>query len=335
VTDLGDTSDPWVTGVLRQAFSPLANEDRWQLAAVAIAGERTGTWLSGASMASGFQIGSVTKTFTALLLATMAAKGQVALEDPVGRYLPAAAGSGTRLVDLATHTSGYPRIPRGVKARMLLRLRDPYALVRDRHVDRSLRKLSRNLGPGPHPFEYSNFGYGVLSRALAAAGDLPFGELLRQEVLLPLNLGEVTLETDPDPDRCRLFGHNGSGSEMEHWHNPALQGAGFLFSSIEGMRRYLAANLFPETTSLRVPLELVREARYPAGPGMQVAMGWLVSGTDEGYVHWHNGGIAGFGSFIALDLERQLGVAVLTSRVHTPRLDEVAMTVISELRQKP
>jgi D-alanyl-D-alanine-carboxypeptidase/D-alanyl-D-alanine-endopeptidase len=253
----------------------------------------------------------------------------------VSRYLPAAAGSGTRLVDLATHTSGYPRLPRGVKARMLLRLRDPYALVRDRHIDRSLQKLSRDLGPGPHPFEYSNFGYGVLSRALAATGDLPFGELLRQEVLRPLDLGELTLETDPDPDQYRLFGHNESGSEMEHWHNPALPGAGFLFSSIEAMRRYLAANLFPATTSLRVPLELAHQARCPAGPGMQVALAWLVRGTDEGPVHWHNGGTAGFGSFIGFDLERQLGVAVLMSRVHTRRLDEAAMTVISELRQKP
>ena len=334
LSDLSDPGDPWLTGVLRKAFSPLADEDRWQVAAVAMAGERTGAWLSSASMASGFQIGSVTKTFTALLLATMTAKGQVALEDPVGCYLPAAAGSGTRLVDLATHTSGYPRIPRGVKARMLLRLRDPYALVRDRDVDRSLRKVSRNLGPGPHPFEYSNFGYGVLSRALAAAGELPFGELLRQEVLRPLTLGEVTLETDPDPDRRRFFGHNASGSEMEHWHNPALPGAGFLFSSIEGMRSYLAANLFPETTSLRVPLELAHQARYPAGPGMQVGLGWFVRSTDDGPVHWHNGGTAGFGSFIGFDLERQLGVAVLISRVHTLELDEAAMKVLSDLRQK-
>jgi D-alanyl-D-alanine-carboxypeptidase/D-alanyl-D-alanine-endopeptidase len=333
VKDVSDAGDPWLTGVLREAFSPLADEDSWQLAAVAIAGERTSAWLSGGSMTSSFQIGSVTKTFTALLLATMAAKGQVALEDPVSRYLPAAAGSGTRLVDLATHTSGYPRIPRGVRARMLLRLRDPYALVRDRHVDRSLRKLSRKVTPGPHPFEYSNFGYGVLSRALAVAGGLPFGELLRQEVLAPLDLEEVTLETDPDPDKRRLFGHNASVGEMEHWHNPALQGASFLFSSIEGMRRYLAANVFPETTSLRVPLDLVHEARNPAGPGTQVALGWLLRSTDDGPVHWHNGGTAGFGSFIGFDLERKLGVAALISRVHTAQMDEAAIRVLSELRK--
>jgi CubicO group peptidase (beta-lactamase class C family) len=312
----------------------MAAAGRWELAAVATSGERTGMWLSGATMVSAFHIGSITKTFTALLLATMAVNGQVELEAPVSRYLPAAAGSGTRLVDLATHTSGYPRVPLGVKARMLLRLRDPYALVRDRHVDRSLRKLSRSLGPGPQPFEYSNFGYGVLSRALAAAGGRPFGELLNEEVLRPLNLGEVTLETGPDPERARLFGHNDSGKEMEHWNNPALPGAGYLFSSIEGMHRYLVANLFPETTLLRAPLELVHQPRCEAGPDMEVGLAWLVRGTDDGPVHWHNGGAAGFGSFIGLDLRRKLGVAVLISRLHTPRLDEAAMGVLSVLRRK-
>ena len=86
---------------------------------------------------------------------------------------------------------------------------------------------------------------------------------------------------------------------------------------------------------IELPLELVHQARYPAGPGMQVALGWFVRGTDEGPVHWHNGGIAGFGSFIGFDLERQLGVAVLISRIHTLRLDEAAMKVLSELRQMP
>jgi CubicO group peptidase (beta-lactamase class C family) len=68
---------------------------------------------------------------------------------------------------------------------------------------------------------------------------------------------------------------------------------------------------------------------------MEVGLGWLVRDSDGGRVYWHNGGIAGFGSFIGFDLERRLGVAVLISRVHTPRLDEAAMTVISELRQEP
>jgi CubicO group peptidase (beta-lactamase class C family) len=318
---------------MREAFSPLVAGDSWPLAAVAVAGERSGTWVSGASVTSGFHIGSVTKTFTALLLATMAATGHIGLEDQVSRYLPPASGSRTRLVDLATHTAGYPRIPTNLKVRMLLRLRDPYSRVRDGDVDRALHKLSQAHGAAPHPFEYSNFGYGVLSRALAAAGERPFGVLLRQEVLTPLDLDEdVSLETGPDPDGRRLFGHDGSGAEIEHWRNPALPGAGCLFANIRGMRRYLEVNLNPETTALRSPLELVHEARQPAGPGMEVALGWLVRATDEGPVHWHNGGTAGFGSFIGFDLRRRLGVAALLSRRHDHDLDEAAMRAISELR---
>ena len=330
---MSDLGDPWVRTVLRDAFSRLASPGTWQLAAVGMAGGRTGSWLSGTACDSSFQIGSVTKTFTALLLATMALDGQVALEDPLSRYLPEAGPSGIRLVDLATHTSGYPRIPRTIKARMLLRLRDPYALVRDRHVDRAVRKLSPRLGPGPHPFEYSNFGYGVLSRALAAAGGQPFGALLRQDVLGPLGLEEkITLETDADPDHRRLFGHSLGGQEVEHWHNPALPGAGFLFSSPEGMGVYLGANLAPDNTKWKAAFELVHQPLRVAEPGMQVGLGWLVRDTDDGPVHWHNGGTAGFGSFIGLDLARRVGVAVLMSRRHMDDLDEAAMAAISVLR---
>ena len=172
----------------------------------------------------------------------------------------------------------------------------------------------------------------MLSRALAAAGGKPFGVLLREKVLAPLDLGEVTSDTDPDPDGRRLFGRDGSGAEIEHWRNPALLGAGSLFSSIRGMHRYLVVNLAPATTPLRPALELAHEPRLPAGPGMEVALGWLVRATEAGPVHWHNGGTAGFGSFIGLDLSRGAGVAVLMSRRHDQDLDEAAMRVLSELR---
>jgi D-alanyl-D-alanine-carboxypeptidase/D-alanyl-D-alanine-endopeptidase len=322
-----------VSRTLREAFLPLAGEGTWQLAAVGMAGGRAGLWLSGASYGASFQIGLVTETFTGLLLATMVVEGTVALEDPLSRYLPEAGASGIRLVDLATHTSGYPRVPLNIKARMLLSLRDPYAAVRDRHVLNAVRKLSPSLGAGPHDFQYSNFGYGVLSYALAAAGGQPFGALLRQKVLAPLGLEqEVTLETDPDPDRARLFGHSLAGQEVEHWHNPALPGAGFLFCSAAGMARYLEANLFPENTKLKSAFELVHQPREAAGPGMRVALGWLVRDSEDGAVHWRNGGTAGFGCFIGLDLARRAGVAVLMSRRHMPDLDQAAMNALSALR---
>ena len=329
---MDDLDDPWLTGVMREAFSPLVAGDRWPLAAVAVAGERTGTWVSGAAVTSGFHIGSVTTTFTALLLATMAATGQIGLEDPVSRYLPAASGSKTRLVDLATHTAGYPRIPTNLKYAWCCgsgtRTPGCGTATSTAPYAGSPRRTPRLRTRSNIPISATACSPGRWRRR--EEGRSAF--LLRQEVLAPLELEDVALETDADPDGRRLFGHDGSGTEIEHWRNPALPGAGCLFSNIRGLRRYLVVNLNPETVALRPALELVHEARRPAGPGMEVALGWLVRATDEGPVHWHNGGTAGFGSFIGFDLRRRLGVAALISRRHDNDLDEAAMRAISELR---
>ena len=91
----------------------------------------------GAGPETSFQIGSVTKVFTALVLADMAERGEVHLSDPAARYLPGRATDGPTLADLATHTSGLPRLPRGLLPSALLHPGDPYArypvggLVRD------------------------------------------------------------------------------------------------------------------------------------------------------------------------------------------------------------
>ena len=108
---VNDLDDPWLTGVVRDAFSPLVAGTAGHWRRSAVARERTATWVSGASVTSGFHIGSVTKTFTALLLATMASSGRGRAGRPCQPLPARASGSPTRLVDLATHTSGYPRIP--------------------------------------------------------------------------------------------------------------------------------------------------------------------------------------------------------------------------------
>jgi CubicO group peptidase (beta-lactamase class C family) len=153
----------------------------------------------GATAQSAFELASVTKTFTALLLTVLSVQQRISLDDLLGRYLPAAAGAPTRLVDLATHSAGYPRLPRAIVRYGLSR--DPYARLTDRQIDREVRRLSRLTSATGHPVSYSNLGFGVLSRALAAAGGRPFGELLTAEVLRPLGL-TITFDTEPGPDRC-------------------------------------------------------------------------------------------------------------------------------------
>ena len=136
----------------------------------------------GASPRTIFEIGSVTKVFTALLLADMAERGEVHLSDPAASYLPGQAplgsaplgsapldsgqpGSGhpglVTLADLATHTSGLPRLPRDLFLSALLHPADPYARYPVARLVRAARRAMRAGSPGS-PYAYSNFGFGLL-----------------------------------------------------------------------------------------------------------------------------------------------------------------------------
>lgn len=313
--------------LLAGAFRAQVAGGQSAVAAVAVLGGRKATWCDGATPQSAFELASVTKTFTALLLATLSVQQRVSLEDPVGRYLPAAAGAPSRLVDLATHSAGYPRLPRAMYRYGLSR--DPYARLTDRQVDREVRRLSRRLRASDYPVSYSNLGFGVLSRALAAAGGLPFGDLLRAEILQPLGLA-ITLDTEPGPDR--LPGHRSSGRSTPPWHSPALAGAGCLWASIEQVGSYLAAHLHPESTPLGQAIELALTPRKPMpSQSGQVCLGWMYRQSKRGRIHWHNGSTYGFGSFIALDREHDAAVGALISRERSPSLDVAAMTVLGAM----
>jgi serine-type D-Ala-D-Ala carboxypeptidase/endopeptidase len=135
--------------------------ERGEVASVAFAATagtdvRSGGF-GGVDADSVFQIGSVTKAFTGLLLADSAARGEVKLSDPATDYLPGASPGRVTLVELATHTSGLPRLPRGMLRYALLRPRNPYAWYPEGSFLRAARR-SLATAPGGQPYAYSNFG---------------------------------------------------------------------------------------------------------------------------------------------------------------------------------
>jgi len=160
--------DAELGNLLADAFQGQAAGGQWAVAAVAIVGGRKATWCQGATPQSAFELASVTKTFTALLLATLVAQRRVTLDDPLARYLPAAAGAPTRLVDLATHSAGYPRLPRAIVRYGLSR--DPYARLTDRQIDHEVSRLSRRLRASSYPINYSNLGFGSCPGRLPQPG---------------------------------------------------------------------------------------------------------------------------------------------------------------------
>jgi serine-type D-Ala-D-Ala carboxypeptidase/endopeptidase len=314
--------------ILSHRFSRLS-PGLWGLASVAVRNDDTSYWCSDAVPTSAFHIGSVTKTMTALALASLTVQGRVELADRLGTYLEPASDTEVRLVDLATHRAGYPRLPARLAMKSLRTPTDPYSRLSDRDIDRAVARETRQRRKAPHEFLYSNFGFGVLSRALAAAGEDSFINVVRSEVLVPLGLGSTTL--DLAEDEGRLVGHDAAGRAVPNWHNPALPGCGCLWSTIEDVHSYLRANLHPQTTPLADALRLAHTPREAAGPDNRIGLAWMIGKTDHGTVYWHNGGTSGFGAFVGFNPERNVGVGVLQSRAHSNLLDAEAMTVLAEL----
>jgi serine-type D-Ala-D-Ala carboxypeptidase/endopeptidase len=265
-----------------------------------------------------FEIGSVTKVFTATVLADMVEEGLVALDDPVQRYLPAGVelpvrGRPVTLADLATQTSGLPRLPPGLLRRSLLQRRNPYAGFTERDLERAISRTRLKGSPG-EKLRYSNFGFGLLGYALARLSEQPFEQPVRERVCDPLGLADTQISI-PGEARARFAdGHNRRGKQVPHWDLAALAGAGALRSTVADLLRFLELQLQPPTTRLGRAAQATHEPRAHRGRLSQ-GLGWagLRLRGDSRQMLWHNGGTGGFRSFLGFVKESEAGVAILSN----------------------
>ena len=292
-----------------------------------------------------FPIGSITKTFTGILLAEMAARGEVALEDPVARHLPPGAvpagweGSGITLLELATHTSGLPRMPpwMGPTAGKLLTWR----LLRDRYRGHTRGELFARLGDvalaAPGAFAYSNLGVGLLGHALENAAGVGYGDLVRRRIAGPLGMSSARVGLTPDLaprlatgfyDAWRL-GPIGVELPASPWEYPVLQGAGALLSTGDDLLRFLGANVDPPATPLGDAIRRSRlRRRERDGEGGGVGLGWHLTPWPEtgDELVWHSGATSAYTSFLGFLPGRRVGVFVLNN---TPEpVDDLAREIL-------
>lgn len=249
-----------------------------------------------------FEIGSVGKTMTATLLALLAADGTLALDDEVGRWLPAGQNGAITLRQLATHTSGLPRIaPNHDEAR--IDPANPYALFGPGQAEEGLRQAV--LTPG-RPHLYSNFGFQLLGLVLERASALTYQELLSQRLLEPLAM--TCSGTAGSGGGIQLPGH-GYGGEVPHWDQP-LPGIGGIEATIGDMARYARACLHPPQDPLGTALAAAQAPQVPFGNGWQQGLAWGV--RDDG-IRSHSGGTGGFTSTVLVDPGRNRAVVMLAS----------------------
>ncbi|GAA2132587.1 serine hydrolase domain-containing protein [Streptomyces synnematoformans] len=280
-----------------------------------------------------FEVGSVTKTFTALLLADSAVRGEVGLTGRIAEHLPYVAlprGHGRAITyeHLATHTSGLPRLPPGLLRRGLPSwFANPYRSFTPEMLLPALGRAVVHHPPGTHT-RYSNFGVGLLGRLLADGAGSDYGSLLRRRVLDPLALTDTgTVAPDPqarnggdgrgDPDPGYAVGY-WHGRRRPPWLIPALPGAGAVRSSAHDLIRFLRAHLEPDGPDaprpLRAPLaEAVRIRGLPGQEEEKSGLAWGVRTLAGATLYFHSGATRGCTSFVGFSPEREVCVAALTN----------------------
>jgi D-alanyl-D-alanine-carboxypeptidase/D-alanyl-D-alanine-endopeptidase len=287
--------------------------------------------VSGESL---FQIGSVTKVFTALALADAVNRGELAINTPLTAVLPESptsrTGASITLGHLATHTSGLPRLPPALLRRALRHRSDPYRDVTTEDLLAALAATRLRSEPGTR-VRYSNFGAALLGQALSRHTRRPYARLIAERITGPLGMPDTAVDLQPDQEDRKAVGHSRRGRAVPDWHLGAMPGAGALYSTVPDLLTFLRAHLEPDGTALSGALRLVQQPRVGRNRWLQVGLGWFLSPVrSSGHTaHWHNGGPGGFASYVALLPAAEAGVVVLADTARS--VDRLGVRLLSTL----
>lgn len=279
-----------------------------------------------------FEIGSITKVFTALLLTDMVERGEVRLDDPVAKYLPPAVkvperdGRVITLQDLSTHTSALPRMPQNFRP---ANPANPYAdyTVAQMYEFVSGYMLPRAIG---QEFEYSNLAVGLLGHTLALRAGTDYETLVRNRILAPLRMTDTSIVLSAAQQARLARGHNQKLEPAANWDLPTFAGAGALRSTVNDMLRFLSAFTGGEAAGLKPAIARMRSVERPsASPNMVSALGWQILKRPDLEIVWHNGGTGGYRSFMGFVPSRGVGVVVLSNMSSdTNGVDDIGMHLL-------
>ncbi|MCP4252540.1 MAG: beta-lactamase family protein [Candidatus Scalindua sp.] len=267
-----------------------------------------------------FEIGSITKVFTTLALAIMVNRGQVSLLDPIKKFLPNNVSlpqtnfKEIELVHLATHTSGFSRLPPNLpKWKLiwnLLKKKNPYAGYTIDKLYNGVRKTKIKKEPGTE-YKYSNFGIGLLGQLLANANITNYESLISQLINKPLNMKSTTAKFSTSLQSNMAPGHLRSGKKTSNWKINSLEGAGGLKSNINDLLLFLNEYIFPTKKEFAEAVRLTLTKRQKTSKGEFIGLGWYLTKHKNFEVWWHNGATGGYSSFIGIIKPSGIGVVIL------------------------
>ncbi|QEH41988.1 serine hydrolase [Chitinophaga sp. XS-30] len=263
-----------------------------------------------------YEIGSISKTFTALLLAREVIDGRMRLDDPVSGYLPDSIpdlhyeGNAVTLQHLSNHTSGLPRLPDDFFSGMI-NFADPYLHYDDARLYGFLMYYKPSVIPGTH-YAYSNYGGGLLGNLLARRANRTYEELIVDIICRPLGMNHTRITLTKADSAGIAQGYNEKGLPASPWHFPSMPGTGAIRSTLNDMISYALAQMGRHAGSLEAAILLTQQTTFQQGD-LALGLGWHIGGTEDSRYWHHTGGTGGFRSFLAFDKNRDMGVVILSN----------------------
>lgn len=275
-----------------------------------------------------FEIGSITKTFTGIVLADMVLKGKVKLDDPLQQYLPEGVkapmrnGESIKLVHLSNHTSSLPRMPNNFNP---ANPANPFADYSEKQMYNFLQSytLPRDIGS---QYEYSNYAAGLLGHVLASKKGTPYEALMVDVIAKPLGLQDTRITLTANMKDRLAMGHH-QGTQVENWDIPTLAGAGAIRSTAVDLLRYVGANMGMVKSKLYPAMQLSHKNSRTAGASPIVGLGWHTTVYPDAEIIWHNGGTGGYRSFAGFTSKGDKGVVVLTNS--TASIDDIGIHLLN------
>ena len=261
-----------------------------------------------------FEIGSITKTFTATLLAWYANEGKVKLSDPITRYLPDSVSAnkelqGITLQMLSNHSSGLPRLPDNLQNHSIDPL-NPYRDYRKQDLFAYLKTCRLASKPG-EKYAYSNLGVGLLGAILEQVSGKPFEQMVEDIICKPLGMNSTAQHLNPALKQRFVTVYNEAGKETPAWDFSVLAPCGSLRSTVNDLMIYIKANMTPGNAKLSKAFDLTHRVTFEKD--IKLGLGWHIIKIGGAEYYFHNGGTYGCSSFLVFNPEKKMAVVVLSN----------------------
>ena len=276
-----------------------------------------------------FEIGSITKTFTAYVLTAVLMENKISDTDPIIKYLPDSVQqnkniSNTSFLSLMNHTSGLPRLPGNMK---ITNIRQPYVNYTEADLFAYLKKCE----PKPDgKSSYSNLGAGLAGVLAERIAGKPYNELVEKYIIVPFNMRPHGI---PFNVENKSQGYFAKDDKVEYWNMNVLAPAGALKCSANEILRYLQHMSFPGSANSKAIVDKLTTQTVSLSPAVGVGRGWhIFTAANQDTVYWHNGGTYGFSSFCEFTKDKSKAVIVVINQFNKNAVsDGLGIKIIKKL----